>query len=340
MKTTTKPVTIDIRKLIYGLLFGFLVMIILIFVGDIHKIGNRFLAFRWQLIPFIFLLTLFNYALRFVKWHYYLHVIGVRQISIANSLRIFVSGFPLAVTPGKVGEVLKGVWLEKQTGLPVSKGVSVVLAERISDGIAVLLLSTFGVFAYPRYWGAFIGVFTLLVGIIILSQIRPAALWIIRQLESVPFINRYVSHLAEFYEGSFLLFNPKSTLIAVSLGTVSWFGEGIGMYLILVGLGVPNTLATFSIAVFVLSFSTIVGAVSTLPGGLGAADASIAGMLVLLLGLPPDTASAATLLIRFATLWFGVSLGLAVWFFSPALIGLKSDSATADDRKRKREELS
>jgi hypothetical protein len=59
------------------------------------------------------------------------------------------------MTPGKVGEVLKGVWLKQDSGLPVGGGVSVVVAERISDGFAVLVLSTLGVLAYPQYWPAF-----------------------------------------------------------------------------------------------------------------------------------------------------------------------------------------
>jgi hypothetical protein len=33
-------------------------------------------------------------------------------------------------------------------------------------------------------------------------------------------------------------------------------------------------------------------------------------------------AASATLLIRFGTLWFGVTLGLLVWAFSPGLITL------------------
>jgi uncharacterized membrane protein YbhN (UPF0104 family) len=74
--------------------------------------------------------------------------------------------------------------------------------------------------------------------------------------------------------------------------------------------------------VFILAFSTVVGAASTLPGGLGAAEASISGMLALLLHLPAEAAAAATLLIRFATLWFGVALGLFVWLISPGLLGL------------------
>jgi len=92
------------------------------------------------------------------------------------------------------------------------------------------------------------------------------------------------------------------------------------MYLVLLGLGVPSGIETFSLAVFVLSFSTVVGAVSALPGGLVAAEASIAGMLGLLMGLPTSTAVSATLLIRLATLWFGVTLGLVVWAISRDLL--------------------
>jgi uncharacterized membrane protein YbhN (UPF0104 family) len=58
--------------------------------------------------------------------------------------------------------------------------------------------------------------------------------------------------------------------------------------------------------------STLVGSASLLPGGLGVADATVAGLL--LLTLPAGTmdrseAIAATLLIRFCTLWFGALLG-------------------------------
>jgi uncharacterized protein (TIRG00374 family) len=87
---------------------------------------------------------------------------------------------------------------------------------------------------------------------------------------------------------------------------------------------VPGGGETLSLAVFILAFSTVVGAVSALPGGLGAAEASIAGMLTLLLGLPGETAAAATLLIRFATLWFGVALGLTIWAFSRGLLALEA----------------
>lgn len=303
-------------------------MLALTLAGDIRQVSGRVLTFRWVLYPAVILFTLFNYLLRFFKWHFYLRQIGVAELSYKESARLFVAGFPLAVTPGKVGEALKGVWLKNATGVPIARGISVVLAERISDGLAVLLLSTLGVIAYPRYWPAFAAVMAGLLGIIIISQIRPLALALLDFGERIPPLQRFVHSLREFYEGSFTLFRPKATVVAVGLGTISWLGEGIGMYLILLGLGVAPGWETLSIAVFVLAFSTVIGAVSALPGGLGAAEASIAGMLTLLLGLETDISAAATLLIRFATLWFGVALGLIVWAISRHLLGFEIPAST------------
>jgi uncharacterized protein (TIRG00374 family) len=110
----------------------------------------------------------------------------------------------------------------------------------------------------------------------------------------------------------------------VGLGTISWLGEGVGFYLILVGLGVTGGWETLGNAIFILAFATAVGGLSTLPGGLGAAEGTIAGMLALVMALPASAAAAATLLIRFATLWFGVTLGLIVWAISPDLMGQPS----------------
>jgi uncharacterized protein (TIRG00374 family) len=313
--------------MIPGIVLGFVILVILSLAGDIQKVGQEILAFNWWMFPAALGFTLFNYALRFLKWHYYLGQIGAKDVPWRESLRLFVGGFPLAVTPGKVGEALKGVWLNQLCGLPVARGVAVVVAERISDGLAVLGLSVLGVVTYPQYWFAFAVVLVLLLGVVVVTQIRPLALWIFAQGEKVSFLRRGIAPLREFYEGSFALFRPSATLLAVGLGVVSWLGEGVGFFLILHGLGLPLSGEILTLAIFVLAFSTVVGAVSTMPGGLGAAELSIAGMLLLHPLVAPATASAATLLIRLATLWFGVCLGLVVWAVSPQLFNRRANHA-------------
>jgi len=301
------------RRLLAGLLFGFLVILALFLISDIRQVSERLTGFNWFLLPLILSGTLFNYGLRFLKWHYYLGLVGNGALAWRRSLKLFIAGFPLAVTPGKVGEAMKAVWLKRETGTPFSTGVTIVLAERISDGLAVLALSVLGVIAYPRYWTAFAIVLAALLAVVLLSQIQPLAYRILNMIERLPGLSRFSQSLRQFYESTRVLFRPGPTLAAVMLGSTAWFGEGLAMYLILIGLGVPTGLETLILAVFTLSFSTIIGAVSALPGGLGAAELSIAGMLSFLLGLDSGTAGAATLLIRFATLWFGVGLGLLVW---------------------------
>jgi uncharacterized protein (TIRG00374 family) len=329
------------RRIAIGIVAGFIVVLALVLIGDMREVVSHLAAFQWSLTPIILLGTLFNYTLRFLKWHFYLRQIGARSLHWRESARLFVAGFPLAVTPGKVGEALKGYWLNQASGVAIARGITVVVAERISDGLAVLALSTLGVIAYPRYWPAFATVLAGLLLIVLLSQIRPLAIAILDLAERWKQIRRFVHHLREFYEGAYTLFRPRATLLAVGLGTIAWLGEGVAMYLILIGLGIPGGLHTLSIAIFVLSFSTIIGAVSALPGGLGAAEISIAGMLGWLLHLPASIAASATLLIRFATLWFGVALGLGTWALSPHLLVPRDDveQELFQDEKREPSEI-
>jgi uncharacterized protein (TIRG00374 family) len=200
-----------------------------------------------------------------------------------------------------------------------SRGLPVVLAERFSDGLAVLALSALGVFAVPRLWPAFLITLTLSLSIVVLSQIRPLALAVLRWMQRMPLIGKQIHALRDFYEAGYLLLGPRPLIFAVGLGTVSWLGEGIGFYLILLGLGLPASGAVLADAIFVLAVSTLVGSASTLPGGLGAAEASITGLLLLTVTSDHAVAAAATLLIRLSTLWFGVTLGLIVWAITPRL---------------------
>jgi glycosyltransferase 2 family protein len=307
------------NRLLIAFALGVLVTAALAFWSDLSSLGEILSRFRWEFFPLALGCTLFNYVLRFVKWHYYVRRVGARDLPLPESARLFVAGFPLAMTPGKVGEALKALWLSEWSSVPFSRGLPVVLAERFSDGLAVLALSALGVFSVPGLWPAFLAVLAVSLGIIILSQIRPLASAAFERLERLPFVGRKILPLREFYEAGRLLLQPQPLLLAVFLGTVSWLGEGIGFYFILIGLGFPASGSALTGAVFVLAVSTLAGSASTLPGGLGAAEASITGLLLVTVTTDRAAAGAATLLIRLATLWFGVGLGLIAWMITPRL---------------------
>ncbi len=53
-----------------------------------------------------------------------------------------------------------------------------------------------------------------------------------------------------------------------------------------------------------------------LPGGLGVTEASLTGLLVIL-NIPKDVSAASTIIIRVATLWFAVVVGIiAVYYYN------------------------
>src|SRR5258708_12292344 len=117
------------------------------FYGDVPQMVGALARFRWAYLPAILALPLFNYICRFFKWQYYLKRLKI-DVPWVKSFLIFISGLSMAITPGKVGELLKSYLLKRSTGAPISHTSPVIMAERLSDGIAMLLLATTGLFLY------------------------------------------------------------------------------------------------------------------------------------------------------------------------------------------------
>lgn len=301
------------RHLLAGLAIGVLVVFALAVIADGRRLAASLAGFEWILLPLILALTVFNYALRFIKWQLYLRWVGVDRLPRALSLGIFLAGFAMTITPGKVGEFLKSYLLRRATAIPVATTAPIVLAERLTDGLAMAILALLSAFAgIEAGWAGLALVLLLLLGGISLIQQRRMMLAFLRWCTRLPLVRRRAGAVYELYNSSYEIFRPQRVAIVTGLSVVSWFGECLALWVILHGLGLPPTRELLTLAVFSLSTASIAGALSLLPGGLGAAEAGITGILLLFSQprISPSTAAAATLLIRFTTLWFGVGLGL------------------------------
>ncbi|MDE3076132.1 MAG: flippase-like domain-containing protein, partial [Chloroflexota bacterium] len=295
-------------KIAVSILFGLLVFVGLALYADVSKVTGALLHFAWPLLPAILALTLVNYAVRFLKWHFYLGQLRVRM-GWRDSLRIFVSGFAMSITPGKVGEFLKSYLVKEVTGAPMAGTMPIVVCERLTDGVAMLLLASGGLLLFGYGWRLLLAASALALLTIFAVQYRPLALSAIGLGERVPRLTSRMHHLHAFYDGAYRLLTFRNLAIAVGMGLVSWTGECLAFYLVLLGLGFSGPVVVIQ-AFFVLASATVIGSLSLLPGGLGVADGSITGLLLALSVTGKEEAVAATLLIRFCTLWFGVSLGL------------------------------
>lgn len=299
------------NRLLVSMLLGVLVFAGLLAYGDFRDVADDLGAFRWELMPLILLVTCGNYALRFVKWEYYLKQIGVSRLGRLDSFLIYFSGLGMTVTPGKVGEWLKSYLLKEVHGTPVTRSAPILLAERLTDSLALLMIAGLGVIFFgPETWPVIVAIAVISGLAIGVSRHRGASYGIMGLLTKVPFVRRFEPKFEELYESTYVLMNPRGVLLMTGLSVGSWFFEVIAFYLTLVGLGVDGSMDTLLKAAFILPIATLAAALLLTPGGLGVAETGITSLSQELLDMSKSAATVGTLIIRIATLWFGVVIGL------------------------------
>jgi uncharacterized protein (TIRG00374 family) len=307
-----------VRRLVLAAALGGAVSAALAIGASLPATLAALARFRWGWVPVLIAATLVNYALRFLKWDYYLRRLAV-PLGRRQSVLVFLAGFTMAITPGKVGELLKAFLVRDLVGTELSRTASVVMAERLTDVAGLLLLAALGATVLP-YGGLLLGTVAGLLAVAILAlRIRRMADLAHALLLRAGRLARLAEPLRLFLGAGRTLVAPAALGWAVVLSVVSWFFECLAFHLVLHGLGLPVSLQA---ATFLYAFASLAGAVSMLPGGLGVAEGSLTALLVAL-GTPLPDAAAGTLLIRAGTLWLAVALGavtLAVAFRgSPAL---------------------
>lgn len=250
-------------------------------------------------------LSLVNYGLRFTRWQAYLAAMG-QAVPWRPSLRIYVAGFALTTTPGKAGETIRGVLLKKR-GVPYPVSFAAFFSERLSDLLAVVLLALLGLALYPPARPVVaIGATLVAVGLVLLGN-AALANWLEARVSGTSRTSTLLRHGLAVLRQARRCHEPMLLGGATVLGVIAWAAEAWAFYLV---LGWMNVQVPLTFAVFVYAVSMLGGALSFMPGGLGGAEAIMIGLL-LWQGIDAADAVAATVIIRVATLWFAVLLGLA-----------------------------
>ncbi len=251
-------------------------------------------------------LSLVNYGLRFVRWQKFLALLDHR-IYWAESLRIYISGFGLTILPGKVGETIRSVML-KHHGVSYPESLAAFLSDQFSNIISMLMLVVFGMWAYPQAKPMVMILAALIVAVLFVLQQTKLLQALRRSAQTrLPVrIGSLIVHGIEIVLHSGRCFNLPMLIYSMLLGMVAWGSEGVAFYYV---VNLLDGGISLQVALFIYAFSMLVGAFSFLPGGLGGAEASMVALLMFNNVAQPE-AVAATVLVRLATLWFAVALGI------------------------------
>lgn len=274
-------------------------------LSDWDKVAKAAGQFRWMYIVPVIGLVVGNYIVRSERWHQYLNKVGL-GLPRKKSYWLFLSGLSMSITPVKAGEAVKALLLRLEKGAPVERGVAIVFAERMSDMTGMILLIGIGSLAIAYGLVSFAIVIAVVAAILLVVSSEKASGKTVRWLVAKKRLAKFGKMLEGALGDARQLLTGRNLVEGTIFGAIAWAAECTAFYLIVRGCSIDIGILE---AVFIYAFSSVIGAVSMLPGGMGTTEATMVGLLVLI-DVPASTASFAVIITRVCTLWFAVIVGM------------------------------
>jgi uncharacterized protein (TIRG00374 family) len=243
------------------------------------------------------------------RWSYYLRQLGF-PLPLKPAAKIYVAGLALIGAPARSGEAVRGLWLQRRHGIPLTVGVGITLAERLADLASALLVLSWGL--GEQFWIAMlIGLAVIGVGGWVLTHprvLRRLEHW----LERLPLhqrwkgLNRLLREALLATAQMRQLMKPKPLIVGTLLASTCWVLEAGLLVVLYHALEVNLSLHQTAV---IRTATALGGVISLLPAGLGTSEATSIG-LAMLYGADRSQALAVTLLLRSCTLAIPCLVGL------------------------------
>ncbi len=229
----------------------------------------------------LLVLSLANYLMRALRWHVFARRLGL-PVGPLQSLRHYLGGFAMSVTPGRVGELVRMRWLRRETGWSVERTAPLALVDRASDLAVMALILALAVSLAAGGMGGGLAVAVAALAVAYAATrprlIAAAVTLAYRATGRLPgFCPRRGSPRARSLSR---FSHPPVLLAALALGFAGWLAEGFAFHLLLGWMGSDIGLWKAS-GIFV--FATLAGRLTGTPGagGVGGAEAAMIALLSL-----------------------------------------------------------
>lgn len=316
------------RSAVYFILaLSFIVFLAIAMIGIYNEGLGNFVATITSINPGYFLLSLIiilvSYSMRYPKWAMYLRRLRVRIPTWKNFV-IYMSMYSMDMTPGRWGRAIVSYTINRLSNVKFAATFPAVVTDIFTDFLGFAVVTDAMALIVNRFvLLSFVLTFLLMVPFLFVYIQTPFDMvkkkfkslrrrfGALRRLDAVfetaTFYFRYNRRLGV---GSFIY----SMIITVP----SMILNGMALYVIMLGFGVPLTASQVPLVLFIFSSSLVLGMVTGIPGTLGVTDAALISQLqyffpmVMGLGL----ASAITIVFRIATVWFVQGFGFAAFVYT------------------------
>lgn len=302
------------KKLLLIIIASIAVYSIFLILSDFNKLSEKFFDFKVEFLPIIVPLVTFGWLALYFRWTILLKNSGY-VLPHRKNFQIFLSGFPLSITPGKVGELIKCQLLKENFGTPRKITAPIILVERLYNAVGIIIISIFGIWYFD--FSAIVIMITACILTVIFIALRSKKLFtmLINKVSKIKFLSKFSDSFIDSYDVINHSIKPKIFIICSVLSAIYWILESIAVYFILKSFGID----LFEISDVILTYTTsiILGVASLVPGGIGVSEGTLIGLLTIN-GLTFSTAVSLTIFIRIFTLWYSVLVGFIALKFTGA----------------------
>lgn len=277
---------------------------VIISVSDTKILFTKFSNVNLEYLLIALGLFSLGYFVRSFRWIAMLRFMQIR-IPILQNIVIYFTGYAFSLTPAKVGESIRSKYLKDDFKVPITQSLPTVLAERYYDviGVLTIIFVTVGM-TEARSFMVYVG-----IGLLVFFYFavrRNIALRILSPLSRVKKLRAVQHMLMESIEVLETLLKPKIFFRCTFLTIVSWTVESIGACYVFKGFHLEFG---FLKGAFDYVTTSLAGAATLLPGGVGGTEVSLIGLL-LMQNHSYDEVLGPILMIRFFALWYVIIIGI------------------------------
>ena len=279
----------------------------LIVAANPGQFGESVKDFHLEYVPFILVLSIGYYVLQGVRWWTLLRVIKA-PVALGETVLICMAGQATALLP--LGELTRAVLLTRIRKVPFGSAVATVTVQELLYSAILIAVALPGA---QRFEFARIGVGAALAGtvaVIALLTVRPFFRPVRRLVQRLPILRRLTPQIDELQRDTVVLLERGRTYAWLPISALQALMAVSLFWLVVNGLD-PGSL-DWRTAAMVYSISNVASAITLSPGGLGAFEASTAGLLYGV-GLPFHVATAAAVVQRVADKGLSAVIGMGLF---------------------------
>jgi uncharacterized protein (TIRG00374 family) len=288
-------------------LIGVVVVVALILGIDPASFRGAIGHFQLSLLAPIVVVSMGYYFLQGLRWHQLLRDVGVR-LRWQDTVLLNYAGQATALLP--LGELTRAVLAAEAGGVAFGAVVATVTVQELIYTVVLIAFAVPGLLALQHAFAGVVVALLLTIAVFVSLTWCPAYRWLRLAVSHTPLIRRFVRDVDRLHNDTVLLVHRRGTLTGSWISALQAAGT-ISVFWMVAQALAPGQLS-WRDAAFVYAVSNLAGALSLIPGGIGAYEASVVGLLVGV-GLNPGAAAAVALVQRVADKGLATLLGFSAY---------------------------